>query len=88
MEMESVAYSEFEIEPRVWPLQDGTFGISAHIWRHQGAKSTITQFNAKNTYPTEEKAHHAAIELGRQPDTDLSRSPRYSERHHREEADE
>lgn len=64
--MAFVEYKEFEIEPRVWPLQDGTFGISANIWRHESAKSNVTEVNAQNTYPTEEKAERAALELGRQ----------------------
>ena len=52
--MEGTMYSsrEFEIEPRVWALADGTFGISAHIWRHEGSRSSVTQFNAKNTGPS------------------------------------
>jgi len=66
MEATMYSYREFEIEPRIWPLADGTFGISAHIWRHEGAKSTVTQSNAKNTYATKERATAAAIELGRQ----------------------
>lgn len=64
--MEWVTYREYEIEPRVWPLQDGTFGISAGIWHDEGSKSVVQEVNAKNTYPTEEKARAAAIELARQ----------------------
>lgn len=64
--MDSVAYKGFEIEPRVWPLADGTCGISANVWEHTGPKSIMHKIDARNTYPTEEKARLAAIELGRQ----------------------
>ena len=35
MDLDSVQYKQFAIEPQVWPLQGGTFGISANIWEHR-----------------------------------------------------
>jgi hypothetical protein len=63
MEMNAVTQKGFEIEPRVWPLACGTFGIPATIWEHTGPTSIVHEVDARNTYPEQEKAQLAAAAI-------------------------